>query len=154
MCIRTDNGNTTVTNSLFYDNKTNNDTGGLSDWGSGPNGIQTFNTSIAQWITTNVDNQDEGTGSITGIKNGGGTAADLANSSLAWDATLNKVTYTAPDASTANTPIDFGSDNSDVGAYDSKINIVEATTNSVWNDATNWSNGALPVSTDRSCWRR
>ena len=26
--IRTDNGNTTVTNSLFYDNKTNNDTGG------------------------------------------------------------------------------------------------------------------------------
>ena len=146
--IRTDNGNTTVTNSLFYDNKTNNDTGGPSDWGSGPNGIQTFNTSIAQWITTNVDNQDEGTGSITGIKNGGGTAADLANSSLVWDATLNKVTYTAPDALTANTPIDFGSDTSDVGAYDSKINIFEANTNSVWNDATNWSNGALPVSTD------
>ena len=61
-----------------------------SDWGSGPNGTQTFNTSIAQWISTNVDNQDEGTGSITGIKNGGGTAADLINSGLAWNATTNK----------------------------------------------------------------
>ena len=150
--IRTDNGNTTVTNSLFYDNKTNNDAGNVSDWGSGPGGTQTFTNSIAQWISTNIDNQDEGAGgSITGIKNGDGTAADLTNSSLAWDATLNKVTYTAPDALTANTPIDFGSDTEDVGAYDSKINIfIGGTTGAVegWTTAANWSNGVLPSATD------
>jgi len=146
--IRTDNGNTTVTNSLFYDNKTNNNSGGYSDWGSGPGGTQTFNTSIAQWISTNVDNQDEGNGSITGIKGGGGTAADLTNSSLSWDTTLNKIIFTAPNALTDNSPIDFGSDTEDVGAWDSKINIFKATTNNVWNETTNWSNGALPTSTD------
>ena len=146
--IRTDNGNTTVTNSLFYDNKTNNDSGATSDWGSGPGGTQTFNTSIAQWISTNIDNQDEGTGSITGIKGGGGTAADLTNSSLSWDAALNKIIFTAPNALTDNSPIDFGSDTEDVGAYDSKINIFKATNSNVWNDATNWSNGTLPTSTD------
>jgi predicted outer membrane repeat protein len=146
--IRTDNGNTTVTNSLFYDNKTNNDAGAISDWGSGTNGTQTFTNSIAQWISTNIDNQDEGAGSITGIKGGTGTPADLTNSSLSWDATLNKITYTAPDALTANTPIDFGSDTEDVGAWDSKINIFKATTDNVWNDATNWSNGTLPGATD------
>ena len=149
--IRTDNGNTTVSNSLFYDNKTNNGAGGASDWGSGPGGTQTFNNSIAQWISTNIDNQDEGSGSITGIKGGGGTAANLTNSSLAWDPTLKRVTYTAANALTDNTPIDFGSDTEDVGAWDSKINIfkggatgaVEAFTNT-----TNWSNGALPSETD------
>ena len=146
--IRTDNGNTTVTNSLFYDNKTNNGDGAPSDWGSGPNGTQTFNTSIAQWISTNVDNQDEGAGSITGIKGGGGTAADLTNSSLSWDAALNKIIFTAPNALTDNSPIDFGSDTEDVGAYDSKINIFKATNSNVWNDVTNWSNGTLPTSTD------
>ena len=58
------------------------------------------------------------------------------------------MTFTAPNALTDNTPIDFGSDTEDVGAWDSKINIFKATTNNVWNDATNWSNGALPTSTD------
>ena len=149
--IRTDNGNTTVTNSLFYDNKTNNDAGVVSDWGSGPGGTQTFTNSIAQWISTNIGNQDEGAGSITGIKGGTGTPADLTNSSLSWNATLNKVTYTAPDALTNDTPIDFGSDTEDVGAYDSKINIfIGGTTGSVegWTTATNWSNGVLPSATD------
>jgi predicted outer membrane repeat protein len=148
--IRTDNGNTTVTNSLFYNNKTNNDTGGTSDWGSGPNGTQTFNTSIAQWISTNVDNQDEGTGSITGIKNGGGTAADLINSGLAWNATTKRVEYTAPSAVADHSPIDFAS-NSDVGAWDSEINIfIGGTTGAVegWTTAANWSNGVLPSATD------
>jgi predicted outer membrane repeat protein len=149
--IRTDNGNTTVTNSLFYDNKTNNDAGAISDWGSGTNGIQTFTNSIAQWITTNIDNQDEGAGSITGIKGGTGTPADLTNSSLSWDATLNKITYTAPDALTANTPIDFGSDTEDVGAWDSNINIFKGgTVGNVqnWTIDANWSSGVAPIATD------
>ena len=124
--IRTDNGNTTVTNSLFYDNKTNNDTGGPSDWGSGPNGIQTFNTSIAQWISTNIDNQDEGTGSITGIKNGGGTPANLTSSNLFFDASDGFVKYTAA-PSGDDSPIDFGSDGNDVGAWDYVDNPADTT---------------------------
>ena len=115
--IRTDNGNTTVTNSLFYDNKTNNGDGSPSDWGSAPNGTQTFNTSIAQWISTNVDNQDEGTGSITGLKGGGGTPADLASSNLTFNATSGYVEYNNVEEGT-DSPIDFGSDGNDVGAWD------------------------------------
>ena len=116
--IRTDNGNTTVTNSLFYDNKTNNGDGAPSDWGSGPNGTQTFNTSIAQWISTNVDNQDEGAGSITGLKGGGGTPANLASSNLTFNATSGYVEYNNVEEGT-DSPIDFGSDGNDVGAWDS-----------------------------------
>jgi len=118
--IRTENGNTTVTNSLFYDNKTNNDAGGPSDWGSSPNGTQTFETSIAHWISTNIDNQDEGTGSITGIKGGAGTPADLTASNLRFNVTSGKVEYDAVDQG-VDTPIDFGSDGNDVGAWDSEF---------------------------------
>ena len=120
--IRTENGNTTVTNSLFYDNKTNNDAGGTSDWGSGPNGTQTFETSIAQWISTNIDNQDEGTGSITGIKGGAGTPANLTSSNLTFNLATGKVEYVAVD-STEDSPIDFGSDGNDVGAWNSGLTL-------------------------------
>ena len=116
--IRTDNGNTTVTNSLFYDNKTNNGEGSPADWGSGPNGTQTFNTSIAQWVSNNIDNLDEGTGSITGIKGGGGTPANLSESNLTFNATSGYVEYNTVDEGT-DSPIDFGSDGNDVGAWDS-----------------------------------
>ena len=121
--IRTDNGNTTVTNSLFYDNKTNNDAGAMSDWGAGPNGTQTFNTSIAQWISTNIDNQDEGTGSITGIKGGTGTPADLTASNLAFNTTSGYVEYHTVEEGT-DSPVDFGSDGNDVGAWNSGLTLL------------------------------
>lgn len=120
--IRTDNGNTTVSNSLFYDNKLNNDQNAPSDWGAGSNGTQTFETSIAQWISTNIDNQDEGTGSITGIKGGTGTPADLASSNLTFNPTTGKVEYDAV-SYTEHSPIDFGSDGNDVGAWDSGLTL-------------------------------
>ena len=120
--IRTDNGNTTVSNSLFYDNKLNNDQNAASDWGAGPNGTQTFETSIAQWISTNVDNQDEGTGSITGIKGGAGTPANLTASNLAFNPTTGKVEYDAVDEG-VDSPIDFGSDGNDVGAWNSGLTL-------------------------------
>ena len=125
--IRTDNGNTTVSNSLFYDNKTNNGTGGPSDWGAGGNGIQTFETSIAQWITTNVDNEDEGTGSITGIKGNLGTPANLTLSNLTFNPTTGKVEYDAVNVG-ENSPIDFGSDSNDVGAWDSGLTLLSPDT--------------------------
>ena len=120
--IRTDNGNTTVSNSLFYGNKMDNDTAGPSDWGSSPNGTQTFETSIAQWISTNIDNQDEGTGSITGIKGGAGTPANLTSSNLTFNLATGKVEYVAVD-STEDSPIDFGSDGNDVGAWNSGLTL-------------------------------
>ena len=120
--IRTDNGTTTVINSLFYDNKTNNGEGSPADWGSGPNGTQTFNTSIAQWVSTNIDNLDEGTGSITGIKGGGGTPANLSESNLTFNATSGYVEYNTVDEGT-DSPIDFGSDGNDVGAWDSGLTL-------------------------------
>ena len=120
--IRTDNGTTTVINSLFYDNKTNNGEGSPADWGSGPNGTQTFNTSIAQWISTNIDNQDEGTGSITGIKGGGGTPANLSESNLTFNAASGYVEYNTVDEGT-DSPIDFGSDGNDVGAWNSGLTL-------------------------------
>ena len=132
----------TVTNCLFYNNKANSGAGGNSDVTGTATSVRTINNSILQF-TNNT-----GSGSYT---NNNSTITDsdfLATSNLAWDATLNKVTFTAPNALTNDTPIDFGSDNEDVGAWDSKINIFKATTNNVWNDATNWSNGALPTSTD------
>ena len=132
----------TVTNCLFYNNKANNGAGGNSDVMGTPTSGRTITNSILQY-TNNT-----GSGSYT---NNNSTITDsdfLATSNLAWDATLNKVTFTAPNALTNDTPIDFGSDNEDVGAWDSKINIFKATTNNVWNNATNWSNGALPTSTD------
>ena len=121
--IRTDNGNTTVTNSLFYNNKTNNDAGAISDWGSGPDGTQTFTNSIAQWITTNIDNQDEGTGSITGIKGGTGTPADLTASNLAFNATSGYVEYNTVEEGT-DSPVDFGSDGNDAGAWNSGLTLL------------------------------
>ena len=132
----------TVTNCLFYNNKANNGAGGNSDVTGTSTSGRTITNSILQY-TNNT-----GSGSYT---NNNSTITDsdfLATSNLAWDATLNKVTFTAPNALTNDTPIDFGSDTEDVGAWDSKINIFKATTNNVWNDATNWSNGALPTSTD------
>ena len=120
--IRTDNGNTTVSNSLFYDNKLNNDQNAASDWGAGPNGTQTFETSIAQWISTNIDNQDEGAGSITGIKGGTGTPADLTASNLTFNETTGKVEYDAVDQG-VDSPIDFGSDGNDVGAWNSGLTL-------------------------------
>ena len=125
--IRTDNGNTTVSNSLFYDNKTNNGTGGPSDWGASSNGTQTFETSIAQWISTYVDNQDEGAGSITGIKGNLGTPANLTSSNLTFNSTLGKVVYDAVNVG-ENSPIDFGSDGNDVGAWDSGFSLVSPDT--------------------------
>ena len=120
--IRTDNGNTTVSNSLFYGNKMDNDAAGPSDWGSSPNGTQTFETSIAQWISTNIDNQDEGTGSITGIKGGAGTPANLTSSNLTFNSTTGKVEYDAVDEG-VDSPIDFGSDGNDVGAWNSGLTL-------------------------------
>ena len=144
--IRTDNGNTTVTNSLFYDNKTNNDTSPASDWGAGPSGTQEFTYSIGEWISGNVDTRTNFISFVKTNTNPLEVAADLTNSPLTWSPSLNNVTYTAPNSLTDHTPIDFGDNKSDVGSWDSKINLFKGTTDSDWATGTNWSSTAVPTS--------
>jgi predicted outer membrane repeat protein len=126
--IRSDNGNTTITNSLFYDNKVTNTTvtppvlGGPSDWGSSPNGTQTFSKSIGQWITSNIDFV---TNSRTFVKGGLDplAAANLTSSNLTYNDALGKVTYNAPTVAGENSPIRFVSSSVDAGAWQSGLTL-------------------------------
>jgi hypothetical protein len=126
--IRSDNGNTTITNSLFYDNKVTNTTvtppvlGGPSDWGAALSGIQTFSKSIGQWITSNIDFV---TNSRTFVKGGLDplAAANLASSNLTYNDALGKVTYNAPTVAGENSPIRFVSSSVDAGAWQSGLTL-------------------------------
>jgi hypothetical protein len=127
----------TVTNSLGWDNTSGN--GSLSGFNANPGAVTTAINSLFSFAN-NIDTATDSNLSV-----------DLTNSSVSWNATLNKVTFTAPDVITDDTPIDFGTDTSDVGAWDSKINIFKGgTTGAVeaWTTAANWSAEALPTATD------
>ena len=142
--IRIDGGsNITMNRCLFYENRINNGAGNVADVGASGGGTQNFTYSQGQLVNANIDNV---TNSIVLKKPSIGTAVDLTNSSLAWNATTNRVEFTAPSVLTDDTPIDFGSDNSDIGAWDSKINLFRGTTNSDWATGTNWSSTAAPAS--------
>ena len=133
-----------VSNSLFYNNLSNNGTGSPSDFNASGTPTLSFTNSLGEY-GNNIDNT---TGSI--INNAGAVGmsagANLVTSNLTWNGTLNKVTFTAPTLLANTTPIDFGSDKSDVGAWDSKINLFRGTTNSDWATGTNWSSTAAPTS--------
>ena len=126
---------------MFYNNKIN---GGIdppvfSDFGCSPGGVHSFTSSIGQWITFNIDTR---TNFISDVKCNPITdvnpspvnpcpspevAADLTSSNLTFDdnpSSLNygKVTYIAR-TTAGDSPIDFGSDGNDVGAWDSKFTL-------------------------------
>ena len=143
--IRIEGSSVTVTNCLFYNNKVNDGTGSTSDIGASAAGTQNFVNSLGELVNANVDNV---TNSTVFKKPSTGTAADLTNSSLTWNASENRVEFTAPNILTDDTPIDFGSDNNDVGAWDSKINMFKGTTDSDWATGTNWTSTATPTSTE------
>ena len=126
--IRSDNGNTTITNSLFYDNKVTNTTvtppvlGGPSDWGAASSGTQTFSKSIGQWITSNIDFV---TNSRTFVKGGLDllAAANLTSSNLTYDDASGKVKYNAPTVAGENSPIGFVAAGDDAGAWQSGLTL-------------------------------
>ncbi|WP_439130906.1 T9SS type A sorting domain-containing protein [Polaribacter sp.] len=125
------NNNTiTITNSLFYNNLDGNNT--AADISASSGATASIENTLAQYETNFSATNSNAT-------------ADLTNSNLAWNATENRVEFTAPEDISDDTPIDFGSDNKDVGAWDSEINIFEGTTNQTWSVATNWSSGTAPV---------
>ena len=128
--IRSNDGNTTINNSLFYNNKVTNTTvtppvlGGPSDWGAAPSGIQTFSKSIGQWISANIDNV---TGGSIVKKNTSAApfdvAANLTSSNLTYNDALGKVTYIAPTVAGENSPIGFVAAGVDAGAWQSGLTL-------------------------------
>jgi len=125
---------TTITNSLFYDNKVKNNDGTLgapSDWGSSAAGKQTFSKSIGQWITNNIDVR---TNFISAVKctpvapitipcNPLEVAANLASSNLTYDDASGKVKYNAPTTAGENSPIGFVAAGDDAGAWQSGLTL-------------------------------
>ncbi|SDT97853.1 Por secretion system C-terminal sorting domain-containing protein [Polaribacter sp. Hel1_33_78] len=154
--IRIEGKSVTITNSLFYNNKVNAGAGGVADVGASAAGTQKFINSLGQLVNANMD---EVTNSVV-LKKGSTTssdAADLDGSNLVWNETLNKVTFSAPNAIAdltivGKTPINFGSDGNDVGAWEgSAINIfLGGTPGAVegWANDANWSKGSQPEATD------
>lgn len=129
----------TYTNCLMYDNFANS--------GVSPEASDLW-ASDAQTIIMNNCVVSNGPGlSITaGDTNNGSTfSADLSGSSVAF--VSPNVTYSAPASISDTTPIDFGTDGEDVGAWDSNINIFKGITDSDWATASNWS-GTVPTATD------
>jgi hypothetical protein len=136
----------TIKNSLIYGNFVfNGIETDFSDIGVPANVEVTLENSITQSIEPALDftHGDIFTTSIVD--------ADLSLSNLEFQISgdnINKVTFIAPNALTDHTPIDFGDNSSDVGAWDSNINIFKGTTSDLWSNTLNWSNGGLPISTD------
>jgi hypothetical protein len=131
----------TVNNSLFYDNKLNNGANPAADWGAGTNIGSTLTNSIAQFIMANVTNTNSTVNASYTL--------DLSN--LTYNDAIGKVTFTAPDTIGNLTPIDFDAAKSDVGAWDSNINIFKGgTAGNVqnWTIDANWSSGVAPIATD------
>ena len=111
-----------VSNSLFYNNKINGGAGVSSDFGSAPGGTQSFTNSIGQWISDNVDTR---LNFISFVRNNtvpNGIAANLTSSNLRFDATLGKVIYDNV-AVGIDSPVDFGDDGNDAGAWDSEFSL-------------------------------
>ena len=116
--IRSTTFSVSVTNSLFYNNKINGGAGVSCDFGSAPGGTQSFTYSIGEWISSNVDTRENFISYVKGTTNSNEKAADLTASNLRFDDTLGKVIYDEVDSG-IDSPIDFGSDGNDAGAWDS-----------------------------------
>ena len=121
-----------VSNSLFYDNKSGNNLN--SDFNGVGGADMNFTNSLAQY-TNNID-----------TNTGSNLTADFTNTTFTF--TSPNLTYTAPTSISDDTPIDFGSDASDVGAWDSNINLFVGSKDSDWDDTVNWSSTAIPLATD------
>ena len=133
----------TIKNSLIYGNFVFDGNGtDFSDIGVPTNVQVTLENSITQSIEPALDSAHEDIFTTSIID------ADLSLSNLSFNTTLNKVTFIAPNALTDHTPIDFGDNLSDIGAWDSNINIFKGTTSNLWSNTSNWSNGALPLPAD------
>lgn len=125
----------TITNSLFANN-TNAD---------GDNVDIQYPSENLSIVNSLAENTEIGATNNT-ISPTSNLSADFTNTTFSF--VSPKVNYTAANdlASVAgnDTPIDFGADNNDAGAWNSGINIFEGTTAS-WETATNWSSGNVPT---------
>ena len=120
--IRSTTFSISVTNSLFYNNKIDGGAGASSDFGSAPAGTQSFTYSIGQWISSNVDTRSNFISYVKATTNSNEVAADLTASNLRFNETSGKVEYDAVDQG-VDSPINFGSDGNDAGAWDSGLTL-------------------------------
>ena len=120
--IRSTTFSISVTNSLFYNNKIDGGAGASSDFGSAPAGTQTFTYSIGEWISSNVDTTSNFISYVKGTTDPNEVAADLTASNLSFNETSGKVQYDAVDQG-VDSPINFGSDGNDAGAWDSGLTL-------------------------------
>jgi hypothetical protein len=137
--IRTNSGTTKVYNSLFYDNKLNTNVAAAGDWGSVASINSTLTNSLAQRINANVIN----TSSIVS------PTIALASSGLTYDDVSGKVKYGLPTPGDAS-PIDYGTDGNDVGAWDSGLTLLNTWTGATstdWTVASNWNAAGVPNAT-------
>ncbi|MCL7764542.1 T9SS type A sorting domain-containing protein [Polaribacter sp. Z014] len=142
--LRTQGGNTKIinlTNCLIYGNNSTTDGGTASNIDGNTGSILKAYNCLTVAAANEFDNADLAADNTN-------RAADLTNSNL--DFVTPNVTFTAPTALTDDTPIDFGTDTSDIGAWDSKINIFTNASgdNSWWENDANWSNGVAPTTID------
>ncbi|WP_439131923.1 T9SS type A sorting domain-containing protein [Polaribacter sp.] len=122
-----------ATNCLFYNNQVSG--GANSDFNAVPGASMTMTNCLAQY-QNNLDTNNNST--IT-------NSDYLSASNLVWNSSMNRVIFSAPNSLSDATPIDFGNDNNDAGAWDSEINIFEGTTSILWSEDSNWSSGTAPV---------
>jgi predicted outer membrane repeat protein len=147
--IRSTNTNVSVTNSLFYNNKITGGEGASSDFGSADGGVQSFTYSIGEWISSNVDTRSNFISYVNNTADPNEVAADLTASNLRFDPTLGKVIYSSV-AAGIDSPIDFGSDGKDVGAWDYGLLFTTWTggTSTDWTNTANWINGVPDATKD------
>ncbi|MHB0754800.1 T9SS type A sorting domain-containing protein [Polaribacter sp. M15] len=129
----TNGASVTATNCLFYNNQVSG--GAYSDFNAVPGASMTMTNCLAQY-QNNLDTNNNST--IT-------NSDYLSTSNLVWNASMNRVVFSAPNSLSEATPIDFGTDNNDVGAWNSEINIFKGTTSLLWSENTNWSSGTAPI---------
>ena len=137
--IRTDGGITKVYNSLFYNNKLNTNVAAAGDWGSVASINSTLTNSLAQYTNANVT-KTSSTVSAT---------IALASSGLTYDNTSGKVKYGLPTPGDPS-PIDYGTNGNDVGAWDSGLTLLNTWTGATstdWTVASNWNAAGVPDAT-------
>lgn len=138
--------NNTFTNCLFNNNRANHAAASPlreSDvWGNEIQAVIFNNCILENWSGNSIDTG----GTVENDVNNGSTfSEDLSESSLSF--VSPNLTFSAPTSISNPSPIDFGNDGEDIGAWDSNINIFKGTTDSDWATASNWS-GSVPTATD------
>lgn len=131
-------------NCLFNNNKRDADgTPAAGDVGSGGGQAINYIATNSLFQSASITNATSGTSTFTNNNSTFNSSMSIAGITYSSP----NVTFTAPSSISDDTPIDFGNDSSDAGAWNSNINLFKGSTDSDWGTAGNWS-GTVPTATD------